>query len=160
MVLTRRWSLKKFLVAALVAAVLIPAGSALADNLGVLTTDTDRGYREVDHAFRHLEGSGAAVTLTVGATYTSIDPAGLPTRLAFQVAEEDSLTALMFRFSEMQAGVTTSYAAGDSVLYPLWGSSGGTTFWVGFYDSFEVKAQGTGTTATADFYWWTETVHD
>ena len=38
--------MKKFLVAAM----LVPAGLALTDNLGVLTADTDRGYREVTHA--------------------------------------------------------------------------------------------------------------
>lgn len=38
--------MKRFLVAAM----LVPAGLALADNLGVLTADTDRGYREVTHA--------------------------------------------------------------------------------------------------------------
>ena len=42
--------MKKLLGAVLAAAVLAAAGAALADNLGVLTSDTDRGYREVTHA--------------------------------------------------------------------------------------------------------------
>ena len=50
--------MKKLLVAALAA-----AGAALADNLGVLTADTDRGYREVTHAFRHMKGAPPAVAV-------------------------------------------------------------------------------------------------
>ena len=55
-VLTRRWSLKKFLVVAM----LVPAGLTLADDIAVNTSDTDRGYRHVTHAFRHMEGAPAA----------------------------------------------------------------------------------------------------